>query len=68
MLWNIQKLSKAIRQAERISKVGSARKNYSDSCFEKKAYKNAKTAKQSRAYKGYASAYNVDIYKKDLNS
>ena len=57
------KLSKTIRQAEKVSQVGSNSFLYSDTkkvkMFWKK--KNAKITKRAHAFKGYASSYNVEI-------
>ena len=59
-----RKLSKTIRQAEKLSNVGSNSSLYS---FTKKIKnfmneKDAKITKQAHAFKGYANSYNVEFF------
>ena len=63
-----RKLSKTIRQTEKVSQVSSANKNSDNPLYSetKKTEKflnknNVKITKRSHAFKGYASSYNVKI-------
>ena len=60
------KLFKTIRQAEKVFQVASGKNSQIPLCSETKRVKNvwsknAKVTKQSNAFNGYASSYNVEI-------
>ena len=57
------KLSKTIRQAEKVSQVGSHRSLYIDTKKGENVLnkKNIKITKRAHAFKGYVSSYNIQI-------